>query len=155
MTKSELKPLYVEASARARTKPSQSEEAVWYSKLGQFDIADLSAAIDAHFAKSHWMPKESELRPLAEQAKRGRFTQANAKTTYARWQCPIHPAIIVGGFVEPNDYRARRCPKQISDKQRNPDGPVICAEKMVPIFREDDFQTGNTVQKEQVPEMAK
>ena len=153
MTKAELKTLYVEAAARARVAPNLSEETVWFSKLGALDIADLKAAIDAHFDKSHWMPKESELRPLAEQAKRGRFVQANAKTTYARWQCPEHPAIVVGGFIEPNDYRARRCPKAISHKKRNPDGAVICAAKMHEIFRENSFATGNTQAKDEAPEM--
>lgn len=154
MTKPELKTLYVEACARARTKPSQSEEAVWFSKLGSLDIADLSAAIDAHFDKSQWMPKESELRPLADQARRGRFTLANGKTTYARWRCPVHPGVIVGAFIEPNDYRAHRCPKAL-DGKRNQDGPVICGAKMHEIFREDNFATGNVQQKQQEPEMAR
>ena len=154
MTKPELKTLYVEACARARTKPSQSEEAVWYSKLGHLDIADLSSAIDSHFNKSQWMPKESELRPLADQAKRGRFTLANAKTTYARWRCPIHRGVILAGFIEPQDRWIRRCPKAL-DGQRNQDGPVICASQMDEIFRENNFETGNVQQKQQEPEMAK
>lgn len=150
MTKAEMKPLYVDACVRARTKPNQSEEAVWYSKLGFLDIADLKSAIDAHFNKSHWMPKESELRPLADQAKRGRMTLSNAKTTYARWRCPDHPAVIVGDYIEPSDYRARRCPKAL-DGHRNGDGAVICGAAMVQFFREDGFQTGNTRAKEAQP----
>ena len=152
MTKPELKTLYVEAAARARVAPNLSEEAVWFSKLGALDIADLKAAIDAHFDKSHWMPKESELRPLAENAKRGRMIQANASTTYARWRCPVHPAVVVGAFIEPTDFRKRRCPKSINDKRRNPDGAVICAAKMDEIWREDNFSSGNKTVREEEPE---
>lgn len=143
MTKPELKSLYVDAAIRARIKPSQSEEAVWFSKLGHFDIVDLKAAIDAHFDKTTWMPKEGELRNLAEQAKRGRVLQSNSRTTYARWQCPDHPGIVVGGFVDQYDFKPRRCPKAMRDPN-HPDGPVICGAKMNEIFRENNFTTGNS-----------
>jgi hypothetical protein len=144
MTKTELKPLYAEAAARSRATPSGSELAVWFSYLGHLDIRDLKLAIDDHFAKSQWMPKESELRPLAEQAKRGRMTQSNSKTTYARWECPTHRGVIVGDFIEASDRWPRRCPKVILESVGTENGKTICAARMTEIFREDNFATGNS-----------
>ena len=89
MMKSELKPLYVEAAARARCKPVSSEEAVWFSQLGFGDIRDLKTAIDRHFEKSSWMPKESELKPLMAAAQHERL-QATAKPSeyFQQQVCP-------------------------------------------------------------------
>lgn len=143
MTKPEVKSLYTEAAVRARCAPNASELAIWVSQLGAADIRDLKAAIDAHFEKSSWMPKESELKPLMEQARQARTAAGYAlRSTYVRWQCPDHPAVIVAGFVEPLDFRARRCPKAIRDTN-HPDGPVRCAAKMNEIFRQNNFETGN------------
>jgi hypothetical protein len=141
MTKTELKPLYAEAAARARSTPSASELAVWFSYLGNLDIRDLKSAIDEHFAKSQWMPKESELKPLAEQARRSRSSQSSGRTTYARWRCPDH-GIIVGDFIVPTDHKSRRCRKKTPDTRPNVYGPVICGALMHEIFREDNFTTG-------------
>lgn len=142
MTKTDLKPLYAEAAARARSTPSGSELAVWFSFLGHLDIRDLKLAIDEHFSKSQWMPKESELKPLAEQARRSRHSQSSGLTTYVRWRCPDH-GIIFGNFVDASDFRSRRCRKQICDAHPNADGIVICGALMTEISREDNFKTGN------------
>jgi hypothetical protein len=87
MTRTELKPLYVEAATRARVKPNSSEEAVWMSQIGHADIRDLKAAIDAHFTRSTWMPKESELRPLVEQARQSRIARNRAPHQLSAWKC--------------------------------------------------------------------
>ena len=139
MKKSELKPVYVDACIRARTKPAGSEEAVWYSQLGDGDIRDLKAAIDAHFEKSQWMPKESELKPLIEQARRARCSASTGRTTYARFECP-DCGIVTGGFIEALDFRVRRCRGIPKDRAT---GSRICGGRMDEIFRQDNFETGN------------
>lgn len=140
MKKSELKPLYVDACIRGRVKPNGSEEAVWFSAFGHGDIRDLKAAIDAHFEKSSWMPKESELKPLMEQARQVRITAGVAvRSTYARWKCP-ECGIERGDFIETSDHRARKC-----NGMRHTDGRGIRVPgpEMTEIFRQDNFQTGN------------
>jgi hypothetical protein len=109
MTKSELKPLYVEACTRARATPQKSEEAVWFSCIGYADIRDLKAAIDVHFDKSQWMPKEGELKPLIEKARHARQVQTFDKTQrLVRWQCPACKMQICG-FPSRGDSLERRC----------------------------------------------
>lgn len=139
MTKSELKPLYTDACIRARCAPNASELAVWYSQLGEADIRDLKAAIDAHFAKSQWMPKEGELKPLVEQARRARCSASTGRTTYARFRCP-DCGTVTGGFVEALDFRVRRCRGIPRDRAT---GSRICGGRMDEIFREENFRTGN------------
>ncbi len=87
MTRAELKPLYVEATTRARTKPQRSEEDAWLKTLEYADSRDLRTAIDVHFQRSQWMPKESELRPLIEQAQRSRAIQLSAAKDFVAWRC--------------------------------------------------------------------
>jgi hypothetical protein len=108
MTRAELKPIYVEAAARARTKPQRSEEDVWLKTLEYAHPHDLKAAIDTHFQRSHWMPKESELRPLVEQARSSREVRNSAETLLARWECGECRATRCG-FIPPSDHQPRRC----------------------------------------------
>jgi hypothetical protein len=140
MTKTELKPLYTEAAARARVAPTASELAVWMSQLGHGDIRDLKVAIDAHFAKSQWMPKEGELKPLMEQARQARESAGIVpRSTYARWKCG-ECGVERGGYIEASDYRARHCKgiKHVDALGIRAPGP-----QMAEIFRQDNFKTGN------------
>ena len=87
MTKAEIKPRYTEAAARARCKPTESELAVWYSQLGHGDIRDLRTAINRHFEKITWMPRESELKPLMEAARNERESAQREPEEMSAWRC--------------------------------------------------------------------
>jgi hypothetical protein len=108
VTRAELKELYVQAAIRARAKPQRSEEDLWLKEFEHADPRDLKAAIDAQFQKSHWMPKESELRPLVEQARHSRELRNSEETVLARWECQ-KCRVTRSGFILPADHRPRSC----------------------------------------------
>jgi hypothetical protein len=134
----EVEDIYEDAcrSAANRPVPDPSQAAAWKRELIAFDAADLRDGLVTWWRSNKWVPLASELRPLAEQARRSRNSRTVGRTTYARWQCSEHRSVIVGHFIEPNDYQVRCCPKQL-------DSGTTCAARMNEVFREDNFNTGN------------
>ena len=111
MTRAELKPLYVEATIRARVKPQRSEEDMWFKQLEYASARDLQTAINAWFdGGSKWMPKENEIKPLVEQAERKRMVEATTTKELVRWKCPTCK-LPACGMLDPVDFKTRNCPR--------------------------------------------
>ena len=108
MTKTELKTLYVHACVRAGTKPNATEEGAWQKAYAYTDRADFEAAIDAHFRSQKFLPRESELYPLIDSARRSRETRESGEQDYVRFRCPQCGATF-SGFRDPGDCRTSVC----------------------------------------------
>lgn len=102
MTKTELKAAYVQACVRAGTKPNVSEESMWQKAYAYAEKRDLESAIDAHFRTQKFMPRESELYTLIEQARRGRTGPKESADVYRRYRCGACGK-TVGCLVRPSD----------------------------------------------------
>jgi hypothetical protein len=107
MTKTDLKELYQVACDGKGRKADDGQLRVWVLTLLHLDKADLSQALVWYFTENSDFPMPAQLKPLAERARRNRFTAGNQKGRVA-WMCPTCKTRTVG-FLAPGAETLRTC----------------------------------------------
>lgn len=97
MKPAETERLYVRACRERRLEPQQEEGQAWHKAVKQFELRDVEAGLERWSAsterdaqgnvKSKWLPVASELRALAEAAKKKREAAAAEPQDVLIWQC--------------------------------------------------------------------
>lgn len=118
MKPSELKTIYAEAcrTATNRPVPDDAQEKIWRQLMGGFDAADLRAGLATWWQTEKFLPMPAELKPLAERARRDRFSKSALVKFLVAWSCPVCAA-SQSGYLSVEDRGVRHC--------SSPYGPVV------------------------------
>jgi hypothetical protein len=144
MKPSEMDAIYTEAcrAASNRPVPEPAQLKIWKQVMGGFDAKDIRGGLEIWWKTQIFLPMPSELKPLAEQARRESIAKTSNRTDHAAWECPVCGNTI-GGFVTTDDHAPRVCHSPYSPrgvKPRSLPAGVVCGSIMEEVSREDTRQ---------------